>query len=71
MIKVLKEEKVPVAQIKCSNCGSLLEYSNADLSRDYERERDQSPMYANGWAWYYFRCLVCGCKVSAGWIVNK
>ena len=71
MIKVLEEKEVPRAQVWCNNCGSLLEYGNADLSRDYERERDQTPMYANMCAWYYFICPVCGCKVSASWIVKR
>lgn len=31
MIKVLEAKPVPRATVECNNCGSLLEYGNADL----------------------------------------
>ena len=70
MIKVLEEKEVPRAQVECSNCGSLLEYGNADLHIDYERNKDQFNIYA-GINWYCFTCPVCGCKVSTSWITKK
>ena len=71
MIKVIEEKEVPRAQIVCSNCGSLLEYGNADLSIDYGAERDFAcASYANI-RYHCFTCPVCGCKVSASWIIKK
>ena len=73
MIKVLEEKSVPREVIECSNCHSTLEYGNADLSIDYEAERN----IANyGFSAYYsrpmcFTCPVCGCKVSASWIIKR
>ena len=69
MIKVLVEKPVPKTDIICMNCGSVLEYGNADLSIDDDSE-NQFAMYA-GYHQYYFRCPVCGCKVSASWINKK
>jgi len=66
MIKVLKEEQVPRAEITCSNCGSLLEYGNADL---YERH---DYIYGTtGIANHYFVCPVCGVEVNASWVVKE
>lgn len=69
MIKIIEEKEVPRSTIECSNCHSTLEYGNADLSIDYEAENKYA-MYA-GYHHYYFHCPVCGCKVSASWIINK
>lgn len=71
MIKVLEEKPVPRSTIECSNCHSTLEYGNADLSRDWEAENNQMAIYASQMHWYYFTCPVCGCKISASWIINK
>ena len=38
MVKVLEEKEVPRDTIECSNCGSLLEYGNADLYEDYRKK---------------------------------
>ena len=69
MIKVLKEEPVPRDTVVCNNCDSLLEYGNADLRTDYETE-NQNVIYS-GYHKYCFTCPVCGCKVSATWIMKK
>ena len=69
MIKVLLAKEAPRAQVTCCNCGSLLEYGNADLHIDYEA-RNQYAMYVN-YPQYWFDCPVCGCKVSASWINKK
>lgn len=73
MIKVLEENEVPRAQVKCSNCGSLLEYGNADLSEDWKNRPDSYIASANNHAFrnYVLRCPVCGCEVSASWVVKK
>ena len=71
MIKVIEEKPVPRDTIECSNCHSILEYGNSDLSIDWEREREQMAMYASLNHWHYFNCPVCGCKVCASWIINK
>lgn len=69
MIKVLEEKEVPRAQVKCDNCGSVLEYGNADLSIDYKRE-NQFPMTSAEYTihCYQITCPVCGCSQPAGWI---
>ena len=38
MVKVIEEKEVPRSKITCSNCSSILEYGNADLYKDYEKE---------------------------------
>ena len=71
MIKVLEEKPVPTATINCTNCGSLLEYGNADLCEDYPRDSTSlSYTYGAGHN-YYFRCPICGVKVNASWVVKK
>jgi len=71
MVKVIEEKNVPKARITCSNCKSVLEYGNADLHRDYELDTP------NITAWttslhrpMCFTCPVCGCKISASWIIK-
>ncbi len=71
MIKVIKENPVPTAQVTCRSCGSELEYTNADLYEDYEQ-----PNYsisANGVLFknYHVHCPVCGCDTPASWIPRK
>ena len=71
MIKVIEKKEVPRAKIACSNCKSILEYGNSDLSEDYERTtKEKSTFYATHYSpkYWCFRCPVCGCKVSANWI---
>lgn len=63
MIKVIEEKQVPRAEITCSNCGSLLEYGNADL---YKREDYNYIAYK-----HYLVCPVCGCDVNATWIIKS
>ena len=71
MIIVKEKKPVPYDDIRCSNCGSLLQYGNADLHEDYQRDSTSySTLYGAGHN-YYFNCPVCGCKVSANWIVKK
>lgn len=69
MIKVLEEKQVPRTTVVCDNCGSLLEYGNADLSIDYKRE-NQFPMTNAEYTihCYQITCPVCGCSQPAGWI---
>lgn len=59
MIKVLEEKPVPRKTITCNNCGSVLEYGNADLHIDYE------PDYNGFYRPMCFICPVCGVKVIA------
>ena len=71
MIKVKEYKSVPHADIRCGNCGSLLQYGNADLYEDYHRDStNYSTLYGAGHN-YYFKCPVCGCKVNANWIIKK
>ena len=67
MIRVIKEKQVPRAEITCSNCGSLLEYGNADL---YEKVNYSASVGYYTVYKYYFTCPVCGCKVDAQWITK-
>ena len=57
MIKVLEENPVPYGTVTCPNCGSILEYGNADL---IWVRGDLSAMYRS-----YFVCPVCHCQVNA------
>lgn len=65
MIKVLEEHSVPRATITCSNCGSVLEYGNADLIEDYTKT--PYSIDSTGWAHknYCITCPVCGCEQTA------
>ena len=67
MIIVKEKKSVPHADVRCGNCGSLLQYGNADLHEEY---KNYSTLYAAGHN-YYFMCPVCGCKVNASWIIKK
>lgn len=64
MIKVLEEKPVPRKTITCGNCGSILEYGNADLHDDYDAD------YTGLYRPKCFVCPVCGVKVSANWIMK-
>ena len=66
MVKVIEEKRVPKARIHCSNCDSLLEYGNADLHKD----KSSTPAWGTLHGPMCFICPVCGCKVSAGWIIK-
>lgn len=70
MIKVLEQKKIPRAEVVCDNCGSKLEYGNADLLEYYSRMKESSNLYANyyGAKYWCITCPVCGCKVNAKWI---
>ena len=71
MIIVKEKKSVPHADVRCGNCESLLQYGNADLHEDYQRDSaNYSTLYGAGYK-YYFNCPVCGCKVSANWIIKK
>ncbi len=69
MIKVLEEKPVPRKTIICGNCGSVLEYGNADLHKDYDP--DYEPNYTGLYRPMCFTCPVCGVKVIAGWIGKR
>lgn len=71
MVKVIEEKEVPRSKITCSNCDSILEYGNADLYKDYEKENKYyTTVMGHIHDFYYFNCPVCGCKVSAGWVIK-
>ena len=72
MIIVKEKKSVPHAEVRCGNCGSLLQYGNADLHEDYRRDSitNYTALYGTGHN-YYFNCPVCGCKVKANWIIKK
>lgn len=61
MIVVRERKAVPHADVRCDNCGSLLQYGNADLHVNNQRHNVR----------YYFDCPVCGCKVNADWIIKE
>lgn len=69
MIKILEENPAPRDTIRCSNCNSLLDYGNADLSLNYDKMHHQycSPLIK----YYYLTCPVCGCKIDANWIIKS
>ena len=69
MIIVKERKSVPHADVRCGNCGSLLQYENADLHEDYN-STNYTALYSAGHN-YYFICPVCGCKVIANWIIKK
>jgi transcription elongation factor Elf1 len=71
MIKVLEEKPVPTATTNCSNCGSLLEYGNADLFEDYPKDATSFTYVYGAGHNYYFRCPVCGVKINVNWISKK
>ena len=71
MIIVKEKKPVPHDDIRCGNCGSLLQYGNADLYEDYSKaSANYATLYGAGHS-YYFNCPVCGCKVIANWIIKK
>lgn len=65
MIKVIEKKQVPRAEITCSNCGSLLEYGNADLYKKVDYSTSVGNYMVSK---HYFTCPVCGCEVDAQWI---
>jgi len=70
-MKVLKENPVPTKTITCTNCGSELEYGNADLREDYSRRSDNgiyTQINANTGKSWLLRCPVCGVEFPASWI---
>lgn len=71
MIIVKEKKPVPYNDIRCSNCGSLLQYGNADLYEDYFKDNINYAPLCNSRHSYYFNCPVCGCKVNANWIIKK
>ena len=71
MIVVKEKKAVPHADVRCSNCGSLLQYGNADLHEDYHRDSANYTALYSARHNYYFNCPVCGCKVVANWIIKK
>lgn len=66
MVKIIKKGETPTRRIECSNCGSVLEYDNSDLSemRNYLPVGTVYGQYIKT----YFICPVCGCEVRACWI---
>ena len=71
MIIVKEKKSVPHADVRCGNCGSLLQYGNADLLEDYSRSDGMTYAFQEHFRPYYFDCPVCGCKVRASWIIKK
>lgn len=67
MIKVIEEKPVPTARVRCKNCGSLLEYGNADLWEELNTNYNNYPMFYK----HYFNCPVCKCKVEVEKIALK
>lgn len=60
-IVVIKENPVPRQKVTCENCGSILEYGNADLQ--------PTTIYSNGYvARYKIICPICGVPVKCDWI---
>lgn len=72
MIKVIEEKPAPRGIITCSNCGSKLEYGNADLYEDYTKSNITSVTSLNEHfgKTYYLACPICGCKQYASWIMK-
>ena len=66
MITVIREKPEPRKRVTCSNCGSELEYGNADL---YKEEGPLPVGYALIHS-FYFYCPVCRCKEYADWITQ-
>lgn len=72
MIKVIEEKPVSRDTIKCTCCGSILEYGNADLSEDYSCLRDVATAYqTTQFKHYKLRCPVCGVEQPAYWIYQN
>lgn len=71
MIIVKEKKPVPHADVRCGNCGSLLQYGNADLHEEYGRSDGMTCAFQGHLRPYYFNCPVCGCKVKASWIIKK
>lgn len=59
MVKIIKANPIPTKQIECSNCKSILEYGNADLTL-YESYMIEDK--------YKFTCPICGVDIEAKWI---
>lgn len=70
MVKVIEEKSVPKARVHCSNCDSLLEYGNADLYKDFDLDKSITAAWGTLHEPTCFTCPVCGCKVSASWIIK-
>lgn len=67
MVKVIEKKPVPTAQVRCKDCGSLLEYSNSDLWRECDVDSFTYPLRDK----YSFDCPVCKCKIYVERIALK
>ena len=68
MVKIIEKKEVPTAQVRCRNCGSLLEYGNADLHERISYNYSWNPLRTASGDWY-FVCPVCGCEVTnVSWV---
>lgn len=63
-IKIIKENPVPRREIACPNCGSILEYGNADLM--------VAQRYLSGTpSDFKIQCPVCGVYIECKWIEKR
>lgn len=69
MVEVIKESKVPTAEITCNNCKSVLRYGNKDLDVMYRTDTFNVTYLKK--EYFTFRCPVCGVRVEANWIINN
>lgn len=70
MVSIVKANEPPTAQIECANCGSILEYSNADLYK-FIPESSLCCHYVSGVDHFRLRCPVCKVTFTAPWITRE
>ena len=63
MIKVIEECPKPLRQVRCDNCGSLLEYGNADIHyQPFNLQLSECTMRLKG---HYITCPIRENEVPA------
>lgn len=71
-MKVIKEGQIPTRRITCRECGSVLEYTNSDLTEVYDYR--QQATYITAYSYdtkYELTCPICKAHIEAQRIIPQ
>jgi len=71
-MKVIKEGQIPTRRITCRECGSVLEYTNSDLTEvyDYRQQSTYITAYERDTK-YELTCPICKAHIEAQRIIPQ
>lgn len=71
-MKVIKEGQIPTRRITCRECGSVLEYTNSDLTEvyDYRQQATYTTAYLCDTK-YELTCPICKAHIEAQRIIPQ